>query len=364
MRRSRSVTAATVAVTSLATAGLLVVGPANAARTAARPVVAEHLAGPLQFDVTKRALFISESFANQLTRVGRHGKVTHPATGQSGISGAAFRRGQVAFATTRGSGAKLRTRLKLLTRSGHVRVIADLSRFEKRHNPDSTNTYGFRGLSQRCADQVASSPADDPGHGRPYQGVVDSHPYSVANAPGGGWYVAEAAGNDVLKVSRKGHVRVVYLARPQKHVITAREAKTLGAPKCVAGHIYSFEPVPTDVEVTRAGRLIVSQLPGGPEGPALGARGSVVRVNPVTHRGDKVAGGFAGATNVAIGPDGEIYVAELFGDKISVIRPNGSVHRLVSIPQPAALEWGRGKLFAAIAVFNQKQGGRIVTIRP
>src|SRR5207245_2041015 len=154
----------------------------------------------------------------------------------------------------------------------------------------------------------------------PYHGVVDSHPYSVANAPGGGWYVAEAAGNDVLKVSPKGHIHVVYLARPQNHVVTAREAKRLSAPKCVAGHKYSFEPVPTDVEVTRAGRLIVSQLPGGPEGPALGARGSVLRVNPATHHGYKVAGGFAGATNVAIGPKGEIYVAELFANQISVIR--------------------------------------------
>ena len=37
-----------------------------------------------------------------------------------------------------------------------------------------------------------------------YNGIIDSHPYAVANAPDGGWYVADAAGNDILKVSAVG----------------------------------------------------------------------------------------------------------------------------------------------------------------
>jgi hypothetical protein len=359
LRRSRALTAATV----VATAGVLAVGPAAAAPTPSRPI-AQHLAGPLQIDVAKRGVYISESFAGLLTRVDRHGNVTHPATNQTGISGAAVRHGRVAFATTGGSQAKPLTQLKLLTRSGKVRVIANLGRFEKRHNPDSGRSYGFHDLSKSCRQKVASQFPEDPGHGRTYHGVVDSHPYAVANAPGGGWYVAEAAGNDILRVSPEGKIHVVYLAKHQPHVVTGKQAKAAGLPGCVAGHSYAFEPVPTDVEVTRGGRLVVSQLPGGPEGPALGARGSVVKVNPRKGTGHKIGSGFAGATNVAVGPHGEVYVTQLFGNRISVIRPNGSVHKVVDVNAPAALAWGRGKLFAAVGVFNQKQGGRVVTIRP
>jgi hypothetical protein len=362
VRRSRALIAAGAAGAA-ATAGVLAVGPATAAPPVSRPI-AQHLAGPLQLDVAKRGVYISEGFAGLLTRVDRHGHVTHPATGQDGISGAAVRYGQVAFATTGGTQSKPLTQLKLLTRSGKVQVIANLSRFEKRHNPDSVRSYGFHDLSASCRQKVADQFPDDPGHGGPYHGVVDSHPYSVANAPGGGWYVAEAAGNDILRVTPGGRIHVVYLAQRQLHLINGKQAKAAGLPGCVAGHSYAFEPVPTDVEVTRDGRLVVSQLPGGPEGPALGARGSVVKVNPWKGTSHKLAGGFAGATNVAVGPHGEVYVAQLFGNKISVIRPDGAVRKVADVPTPAALAWGRGKLFAAIDVFNQKQGGRVVTITP
>jgi hypothetical protein len=161
---------------------------------------------------------------------------------------------------------------------------------------------------------------DEVGGGEPYPGLVDSHPYAVAKAPKGGWYVADAAGNDILRVSREGRIRVVHVARPQRMKVTQAMATALDLDDCVVGESHAFEGVPTDVEVARSGRLIVSLLPGGPEEPSMGARGSVVRIHPGTGKSRTVANGILGATNVALAPRGRIFVTELFGNKISVVR--------------------------------------------
>jgi hypothetical protein len=122
--------------------------------------------------------------------------------------------------------------------------------------------------------------------------------------------VADAAGNDILRVRADGTISTVAVLPPQPTVVTADAADALGLPDCAIGLTYNFEAVPTDVEVGRDGQLYVSLLPGGPEDPNLGARGSVYAVNPQTGATHQIATGFAGATNLALGPDGTIYVAE------------------------------------------------------
>jgi hypothetical protein len=191
--------------------------------------------------------------------------------------------------------------------------VADLGAFEAEHNPDSRRTYGFLNLAPDCASQL---PPNMPGLKR-YTGIVESNPYALAHAPGGGWYVTDAAGNDVLKVSRNGAIKVVYVTRPQRMVITAEAAAATGLPACTAGEKFAFEGVPTDVEVSRTGRLFVSLLPGGPESPALGARGKVVKVNPRTRKSRLVASGFVGATNLALAPRHRMFVTELFANKVT-----------------------------------------------
>ena len=83
-------------------------------------------------------------------------------------------------------------------------------------------------------------------------------------------------------------------------------------------------------------------LPGGPEGPALGARGAVYKI---TKHGKviRIHGGFLGATNLAVWK-GKVYVAELFGGRISTIR-NGKVVTVRSIKDPTAVEATKHKLF-------------------
>ena len=179
----------------------------------------------------------------------------------------------------------------------------------------------------------------------------------MANAPGGGWYVADAAGNAILKVSKKGKVSTYFVLRPQKAVVTAEAAALFGLPDCAIGATYAFEPVPTDVEVKRQGYLIVSMLPGGPEDASLGARGGVIRIG-----GDgeysNLASGFLGATNVAIGKGGRIYVAELFANRVSVLR-DGVVKTVADVPSPAGVEYANGMLYVSTDVFAN---GSIVTI--
>jgi hypothetical protein len=125
---------------------------------------------------------------------------------------------------------------------------------------------------------------------------------------------------------------------------------------------HTFEPVPTDVEVGPHGHLYVTTLPGGLEDPRLGAFGSVYRVTPWNGHVERLGTGFAGATNLAVAPNGTVYVAELFGGRISKL-VDGGPQTVAEVPLPAAVEWAKGKLYATIDIFNPA-GGSIVTIKP
>ncbi len=357
--RLRSTGFRTTAVTFAAVGAVLLALPSSAtAASAPSDPIAQGLVGPLQLDVGSHGqVYAAQDFIGTLTKIRRNGTTKTLVSEPNEVAGVASRGYTVAFTTTNGGEDTPTTAayLKVRRPNGHVRILADLFKFEARHNPDASSVYGFRHLSKKCTDALAPL-ADEIGPPT-YTGLIDSHPYALANAPGGGWYVADAAGNDILKVSPHGHISVAFVLRPQKVVVSAAAAAGQGLPDCTIGKTYAFEPVPTDVEVLPNGSLIVSMLPGGPEDASLGARGGVIRI-----AGDgefsNLATGFLGATNVAIGKGGRIYVAELFGNRISVLR-NGVISKVADLPSPAGVEYSHGKLYVSTDVFGN---GSIVKI--
>jgi hypothetical protein len=317
--------------------------------------IAEGLAGPLQLAVGEEgAVYIAQSFAGVLTRVGRRGQQDIATNPGGEIAGVDVDDGAVFYATTNAdpdTGEPIAAGLNRIRR-GSSSVVADLLAYERSQNPDQHTTYGFQSIPTECA---ANWPAElGP---TSYTGIVESHPYAVA-VDDHLRYVADAAANAILEVGRNGHIRTVAVLPPQPSMISAEAAAANGLPACVAGLTYNFEAVPTDVEIGHDGMLYVTTLPGGPEDPSFGARGAVYRVNPRTGAVRQLANGLAGATNLALGRHGDIFVTELFGGRVSRI-VNGLPVTVIELPTPAALEYADGKLYVAFNVFDS---GTVATI--
>jgi hypothetical protein len=313
--------------------------------------VASGLAGPLQFAVaSNNTIYVGQDFSGTLTEISASGarKDLDQVQGPGEIAGVdAKNPGDVIYSkgTFDEQGNTTSFTLNKL-KNGVPSVVADAFGFESTRNPDQKNEYGFIGLDPQCASQLP------PEIGPPtYHGIVDSHPYSAVLDGHGGRYVGEAAGNDILHVSATGQISVVSLFPAQPFTVTASAAQANGLPACTVGRMYRFEPVPTDIEWGTDGNLYVTTLPGGPEDPSLGARGSVYQVNPTTGFAKRIVTGLAGATNLAIKPDGTIYVTELFANRVSKI-VNGAIVPVINLEQPAAIEYANGTLWVAYHAFG------------
>jgi hypothetical protein len=244
-----------------------------------------------------------------------------------------------------------------LTKGGSVSLGNTLS-FEKSHNPDGKVHYGFQGLSASCIKQLPPT-KEGP---RPYTGIIDSHPYSILDT-GPRRFIADAAGNDILQVTTHG-LRTLAVLPTTPVVATAAIVKAGKLPKCVTGHTYLFEPVPTDIELGPDGLLYVSALTAASE--ITQSSGKVYTVNPNTGAVRTIASNLAGATGVAVTGNGTVYVAELFGNRISRIA-NGHVTPFLKVGSPADVEWDQtttpGSLYATTDVFNP-HGGELIRIQP
>jgi hypothetical protein len=330
---------------------LLLAMPLSASATPKVPtasLVSDDLAAPFNIAFNGRGVYVADGGLNQVVRVRRDGTLKPIVSEAPGTSGLAFSRyGRYMAYTTTESGEPPAeggepppiTASGLNIKKRHKSpVYADTLAYEKANNPDQHVHYGVRNPSQCVKDALGDQAS--------YKGLVDSHAYSVARYKKK-WVVADAGGNDLLWVTNRGKIRTLAVLPSQPLKITEDIAHAQGLPDCVIGVTYKFEAVPTDVEVGRDGYLYVTTLPGGPEDPSLGARGKVYRVNPRNGHIKLVATGFAGATNLAIGKHGKIFVAELFGGQISVVK-HGKAHKYLSLPAVVAVEIDRsGALWAA-----------------
>ena len=160
-------------------------------------------------------------------------------------------------------------------------------------------------------------------------------------------YVGDAAGNAIVWVGNNGKVKTTAVLPPTPVVITAEAAEANKIPACAVGLEYWFEPVPTDVELGPDGWLYVSSLPGGPEDGSTGANGRVYKVNPKSGKVKLVADGFISTVDVAVGSNGDVYVAELFTGAIKRIKAGSTKAKpFAQLAMVGAIEWTKGYLYA------------------
>jgi len=282
-------------------------------------------------------VYATQNFIGQLDRIGPDGSATslYSSTDGSEVGGVSVHGQTVTFTVTGPQTAVMQRDAR-----GKVSMLADVGTYEATANPDGDVIYGIPDLPDACA---AAFPDEAPSS---YPGIVESHPYATTWSQGS-TYLADAAGNSILKIDQRGNVSTLAVLPPQGVKITTEAAEANGLPPCAVGYTYLFEPVPTDVEAGPGGMLYVSLLPGAPEDDSLGARGAVYTVDPRTGETTRVASGLAGATDLAVTQHGDVYVSELFGGRISLIKKGShEATTWVNTLMPSAVETTSCSLYA------------------
>lgn len=153
----------------------------------------------------------------------------------------------------------------------------------------------------RFAVDVAAFESSD----NPDGGMVDSNPYAVTPIIGG-FAVADAGGNDLLKVSNKGAISTLAVF-PDRLVEFPPGS----------GEMIPMQAVPTSVAVGPDHALYVGQLTGFPFPPG-GA--NVYRVVP-GEEPEVFASGFTNIIDLAFGPDGNLYALEISANGLLSVDP-------------------------------------------
>lgn len=173
--------------------------------------------------------------------------------------------------------------------SGKNQMIVDLFAFEEENNPDG-------------------------------QGV-DSNPFEVQSLGGNAALVADAAGNDLLKVNKQGNVEVLAVF-PNELVSTDNIKNLFGCPEgppdfCDLPDMIPAQPVPTSIAIGPDGHYYVGELKGF---PAPAGASNIWKVAPGASWAEcgsspdcvKVfEGGFTSIIDLAFGANGMLYVVEL-----------------------------------------------------
>lgn len=365
MKKKLSILAVLAASVTLLSSAPAIQAAPNA--TAAAPkVLAKGLLTPLHVSAGyDGSVLVSEQFAGRLTRVTRSGARSVVYENAAwGVAGSDRQRGTIFFVESQGAGPMdsrpLAGHIRSIDTNGKQRTFGDLAALETKYNADGGTHYGFRNLPAACA---AKLPPEVPAS---YKGAVDSHPYGI-EVSGKTVYVADAGANSIVSINvTTGKAKTVAVLPPRPHRITAEQAAALKMPSCIVGHTYRFEPVPTDVAIGPDGWLYVSSLPGGPEDPALGARGAVFRVNPHTGKVTLFADRVLSPTGIDVDKDDNVYVASLFGKGVLRISDDDRKQRVLLPAVLAADVDLRGDtLYATVNALpepNKAPDGRVVSI--
>jgi hypothetical protein len=170
---------------------------------------------------------------------------------------------------------------------GNATRIADLYAFEKRANPHPV--------------------------------AVDSNPFDVEDVGGGAALVADAGGNTLLKVDRRGRIQLLAVL-PDELVSSANATALLGEE---FPPMMEAQPVATSVAVGPDGAYYVGELKGFPA-PIGESRVWRIKPNPFpfevnprdarcgeSTRCSVVLDGRTSIIDLTFGPDGRLYVAQI-----------------------------------------------------
>lgn len=230
----------------------------------------------------------------------------------------------------------------------HVRVLADLMKYELKHNPDGQVQF------------VKGKPVD-----------ALSNPFGITSTKWG-LLVADGGANDVLRIDPVTGKVSTYFVPP-----TVKTAACLMPQAQANPGTKGCDPVPTGV-VQQGNSVYVSTL--GAESPGA-AR--IYQLDGPTGHVQRMWKGFTALTGVAVSPKGAIYASEvLYGapqgdgpppadfDPSSVGRitriMNGKVTH-ASVPMPTGLVYRNGQLYAtawSIAhFFGMQHAGQVVQVK-
>jgi hypothetical protein len=215
---------------------------------------------------------------------------------------------------------------------------------------------GLRPLADLGAFEAANNPAKD----QPSD-EVDTNPDSVTPGRRGGAVVADAGGNDVLKVSRRGRISVLGVIP----FSTTPAPPGLPVPE---GTPLPTQSVPTSVVRAPRGGYYVGQLTGFPF-PVGGASVWLVRRGQAPR---VVASGFTQITDLAVGQDGSLYVVEIATGSLAGpptpgalirVRPDGTREELAAGTLTAPFGLALTRHFAYVSQHSTEAGtGEVVRI--
>ncbi|MEP9361833.1 ScyD/ScyE family protein [Nocardioides sp. CN2-186] len=357
MRTSRLL----AALAATAVAGALVAVPSAEAAAPKPKTLTRHLLAPLSVAVDGDDVYVTQNFGGTLNKLrpGKSPKTIYKSKGGNEVGGVSVRKGHVVFTETASdpeTGEPSDSWVKEINAKGKVKTLAHMRAYENANNPDSVITYGISDLDEDCAAQW---PTDDFGPVS-YPGHLDSHPYATYQTAKT-VYVADAGMNAVVAITGK-KIETVAVTPATDVPITADLATQVGLPDCTVGHTYHGESVPTDVELAPGGDLVVTT-----EGGGLGEQfplGAVSSVDPASGVITQLAGHLQTPTGVAVKPNGDLLVAELFAGQISLIKKGSSdVSPYAVAPLPAAVEIAGGDVYATVNVLpgdGQAPDGKVV----
>ena len=176
----------------------------------------------------------------------------------------------------------------------------------------------------------------------PDGGEIDSNPYAIERITGG-YLVADAGANALLKVTDEGVITTVAIFPPRMVEFPPG-----------SGDMIPMQAVPTSVAVGPDGAYYVGQLTGFPF-PVGGA--NVYRVEE-GEEPEVFASGFTNIVDLAFAEDGTLYVVEITSNSLLSGDPNGA---LIRVEEDGSQTVMAGELFMPGGVAIAADGSLYVT---